>query len=209
MFSRGIYRPRDKFFFSKIERHFARHMLAWGFGDFKGGEIFPWRNCPLRNCPRAKFPPPPVQVQEPKPSTVCTWNSILERPTGPVCTERRRLATSLGVGSIWLNPPQSRHLPHIRPCSLHSSQRLAHWCTRLQRGAGTSQATDSGAVDVSSKLASRVCWSRDLRISTTLLPLRQIPCFMHQGRRATYRGGGDLEWRNLAQQNCTKFRHGI
>ena len=33
-------------------------MLAWGFGDFKGGEIFPWRNYPLRNCPRAKFPPP-------------------------------------------------------------------------------------------------------------------------------------------------------
>ena len=45
-------------FFSKIERHFARHMLAWGFGDFKGGEIFPWRNYPLRNCPRAKFSPP-------------------------------------------------------------------------------------------------------------------------------------------------------
>ena len=43
---------------SKIERHFARHMLAWGFGDFKGGEIFPWRNYPLRNCPRAKSPPP-------------------------------------------------------------------------------------------------------------------------------------------------------
>ena len=33
-------------------------MLAWGFGDFKGGEIFPWRNYPLRNCPRAKFSPP-------------------------------------------------------------------------------------------------------------------------------------------------------
>ena len=33
-------------------------MLAWGFGDFKGGEIFPWRNYPLRNCPQAKFPPP-------------------------------------------------------------------------------------------------------------------------------------------------------
>ena len=45
-------------FFWKIERHFGRHMLAWGFGDFKGGEIFPWRNYPLRNCPRAKFPPP-------------------------------------------------------------------------------------------------------------------------------------------------------
>ena len=33
-------------------------MLAWGFGDFKGGEIFPWRNYPLRNCPRAKISPP-------------------------------------------------------------------------------------------------------------------------------------------------------
>ena len=48
----------------KIERHFARHMLAWGFGDFKGGEIFPWRNFPLRNCPRAKFPPPLVKEEE-------------------------------------------------------------------------------------------------------------------------------------------------
>jgi len=53
-------------FFSKIERHFARHMLAWGFGDFKGGEIFPWRNYPLRNCPRAKFPPPPCTDQSNK-----------------------------------------------------------------------------------------------------------------------------------------------
>ena len=47
--------------FSKIERHFARHMLAWGFGEFKGGEIFLWRNYPLRNCPRAKSPPPPCK----------------------------------------------------------------------------------------------------------------------------------------------------
>ena len=43
-------------------------MLAWGFGDFKGGEIFPWRNYPLRNyplrnCPRAKFPPPPCMAK--------------------------------------------------------------------------------------------------------------------------------------------------
>ena len=38
-------------------------MLAWGFGDFKGGENFPWRNYPLRNCPRAKFPPPLYEVQ--------------------------------------------------------------------------------------------------------------------------------------------------
>ena len=51
-------------FFSKIERHFARHMLAWGFGDFKGGEIFPWRNYPLRNCPRAKSPPPPCKLSK-------------------------------------------------------------------------------------------------------------------------------------------------
>ena len=58
MYSRGIYRPRDKKKFSKIERHVARHMLAWGFGDFKGGEIFPWRNYPQRNCPRAKISPP-------------------------------------------------------------------------------------------------------------------------------------------------------
>ena len=54
---RSIYRPRDKNFLSKIERHFARHMLSWSFGDFKGGEIVPWRNHPLRNCPWAKFCP--------------------------------------------------------------------------------------------------------------------------------------------------------
>ena len=51
----NIYIPTDKKILSKIERHFARHMLAWSFGDFKGGEIFP-----LRNCPRAKPPPLPA-----------------------------------------------------------------------------------------------------------------------------------------------------
>ena len=55
--SRSIYIPRDKIFLSKIERHFARHMVARSFGDFKGGEVFPWRNYPLRNCPWAKSPP--------------------------------------------------------------------------------------------------------------------------------------------------------
>ena len=41
-------------FFSKIESYFARHMLAWGFGDFKGGEIIPCEIVPGRN------PPPPL-----------------------------------------------------------------------------------------------------------------------------------------------------
>ena len=47
---KGHIQTEGLIFFSKIERHFARHMLAWGFGDFKGGEIITGR----------KSPPPPV-----------------------------------------------------------------------------------------------------------------------------------------------------
>ena len=46
-----IYLPRDKKKFSKIERYFARPMLAWNFADFMGGEIVPSETVPGRNPP--------------------------------------------------------------------------------------------------------------------------------------------------------------
>ena len=70
-------------------------MLAWGFGDFKGGEIFPWRNYPLRNCPRAKFPPPLYGKASTSPT------AFAESPAG-------RLRCACVKGHLGCNP-----LPHL------------------------------------------------------------------------------------------------
>ena len=73
-------------------------MLAWGFGDFKGGEIFPWRNYPLRICPRAKFSPP-LYVSERVGVVQNYWVSLAKQAT--------RAATPWDI-------MQHRALPHER-----------------------------------------------------------------------------------------------